>query len=198
MLHTIIFIGRSGSGKGTQADLLKNHINELDPKGRQILYVETGDHYRKLVGSNTYSAKLANAVYQKDELAPDFIGCWLWGDTLINELEEDMHLVFDGASRSLLEAQVLTSAIKFYKRENPTVIYINVSNKWSDDRLLARGRQDDRSIDRINKRLKWFDEEVVPAIEYFRTNKMYRFIEVNGEQTIEKVHSDIISAYDSA
>lgn len=198
MLHTIIFIGRSGSGKGTQAGLLKDWIKENDKENRQILYVETGDHYRKFVGSKTFSAKLANAVYEKDELAPDFIGCWLWGDVLINELEEDMHLVFDGASRTLLEAQVLSSALKFYKREKPTVIYINVSNKWSDDRLLSRGRADDRSLSKINKRLKWFDTEVLPAIEYFKKNKDYRFIEVNGEQKVEKVHSDIVSLYDQA
>ena len=198
MLHTTIFIGRSGSGKGTQAGLLKDWISESDPERRQILYVETGDHYRKFVGSTTFSAKLANTLYDKDELAPDFIGCWLWGDVLINELEENMHLVFDGASRTLLEAQVLSSALKFYKREKPTVIYINVSNRWSDDRLLARGRTDDKSLERINKRLKWFDEEVMPAIKYFKSNKMYRFIEVNGEKSVEKVHSEIISAYDSA
>ncbi len=198
MLHTIIFIGRSGSGKGTQAGLLKDWIKENDKENRQILYVETGDHYRKFVGSKTFSAKLANAVYENDELAPDFIGCWLWGDVLINELEENMHLVFDGASRTLLEAQVLSSALKFYKREKPTVIYINVSNKWSDDRLLGRGRADDRSLSKINKRLKWFDDEVLPAIEYFKKNKAYRFIEVNGEQKVEKVHSDIVSAYDQA
>ena len=198
MLHTIIFIGRSGSGKGTQAGLLKDWISERDPEHRQILYVETGDHYRKFVGSKTFSAKLATAIYEKDELAPGFIGCWLWGDVLINELEDNMHLVFDGASRSLLEAQVLTSAIKFYKRQKPTVIYITVSNKGPDDRLLARGRADDKSLERINKRLKWFDEEVMPAIKYFKSNKMYRFIEVNGEQSVEKVCSEIISAYDSA
>ncbi len=198
MLHTIIFVGRSGSGKGTQSALLRERISQTDPEHRQILYVETGDHYRHFVGSKTFTAKLANDIYEKDELAPDFIGCWLWGDTLIDQLEDNMHLVIDGASRSLLEAQVLTSAIKFYKREKPTIIYINVSSKWSDDRLLARGREDDTSLSRINKRLKWFDDEVVPAIEYFKANPLYNFIEVNGEQDMKKVFADIISQYDKS
>lgn len=198
MLHTIIFIGRSGSGKGTQARLLNDWIKENDKENRQILYVETGDHYRHFVGSKSFTAKLANEVYENDELAPDFIGCWLWGDVLINELEDNMHLVIDGASRTLLEAEVLASALKFYKREKPTVIHLNVSDKWSDDRLLARGRADDKSLSKINKRLKWFDEQVMPAIKYFKSNKMFNFIEVNGEQSREKVHKDIISLYDSA
>jgi|SRR3989344_6855383 len=195
MLHTVIFIGRSGSGKGTQAGLFKDYITRLDPDKRQILYVETGDHYRSFVRDKSFSSKLANDLYEKDELAPDFIGCWLWGSVLIEQLEENMHLVFDGASRSLLEAEVMTSALEFYKRQKPTVIYINVSNKWSDDRLLARGRHDDSSLSKINKRLKWFDAKVVPAIEYLKKNSFYKFIEVNGEQPIEKVHRDIIEAY---
>jgi adenylate kinase family enzyme len=86
--------------------------------------------------------------------------------------------------------------MKFYKREKPTVIYINVSRKWSEERLLSRGRSDDRSLSGITKRLNWFEEDTLPAIEYFRTNLLYRFIEVDGEQSIEKVYADIIAAYD--
>lgn len=198
MLHTVIFIGRSGCGKGTQADLLKNRIARFDPNGHQIFYVETGERYRNFMRSPSFSSKLANNIYEKDELAPEFIGCWLWSDFLIEQLEDNMHLVFDGAPRSLLEAQVLTTALDFYKREKPVVIYINVSNKWSDDRLLARGRYDDSSLSKINKRLKWFDDEVLPAIEYLKRDPFYRFIEVNGEQSIEKVHAEIIAAYDYA
>ncbi len=198
MLHTVVFIGRSGCGKGTQADLLKNRIARLDPDKRQILYVETGEHYRSFVRGTSFSSKLANEIYEKDELAPDFLGCWLWSSLLIEQLEENMHLVFDGVSRSLLEAQALTTALEFYKREKPAVIYLNVSNKWSDDRLLARGRHDDTSLYKINKRLKWFDDKVMPAIEYLKKNSFYKFIEVNGEQPIEKVHADIIARYEYA
>jgi adenylate kinase family enzyme len=106
-----------------------------------------------------------------------------------------MHLVLDGTPRSLPEARVLTSAMDFFEREEPKVIYINVSRPWSEEKLLARGRADDRTLEKINKRLDWFDKDVVPAVEFFRTNPQYKFIEVNGEQTIEKVHSDIISSY---
>ncbi|PIQ66416.1 MAG: hypothetical protein COV96_01355, partial [Candidatus Zambryskibacteria bacterium CG11_big_fil_rev_8_21_14_0_20_42_18] len=89
----------------------------------------------------------------------------------------------------------ISTAMEFYKRERPTVIYINVSRKWSEERLLARGRDDDTSLSRIDKRLDWFNRDIIPAIEYFKNNKLYRLIEVNGEQSIEKVHDDIISTY---
>lgn len=195
-LHTIIFIGRSGCGKGTQAALLKDRIKRNDEKGRQILYIETGEHFRRFIRGGGFSSKLSLRAYESDERQPDFLACWMWGELLINELEEGMHLVFDGAPRSEPEARVLTTALEFYGRERPTVIVINVSRAWSEERLLARGRQDDKTLSKINKRLDWFDQDVTPALTYFKSNPLFRIIEIDGEQSIEKVHSDIIAAYD--
>ena len=195
MLHTVIFIGRSGCGKGTQADLLKDLIANTDPDKRQILYIETGYCFRNFIRGDNYSSRLSKKVHESDKRQPDFLACYMWGNILIEELDENMHLVFDGAPRSLPEAKVVTTAMKFYEREKPTVIYINVSRKWSEERLLSRGRADDHSISKITKRLNWFDEDTLPVIEYFKTDKLYQFIEINGEQTIEKVHADIVAAY---
>ncbi|OHA91028.1 MAG: hypothetical protein A2758_01415 [Candidatus Zambryskibacteria bacterium RIFCSPHIGHO2_01_FULL_49_18] len=196
MLQTVIFIGRSGCGKGTQADLLKNRIARFDEEKRQILYVESGEHFRKFIRGENFSSKLSKKIYDVDERQPDFLACWMWTNILINELDENMHLVFDGAPRALDEAEILTSALKFYKRKSPAVIYINVSRKWSEERLLARGRKDDLNLSKIDKRLDWFDKDVIPAVEYFRQNPYYRFFEINGEQTIEQVHAEIVGEYD--
>lgn len=195
MLHTVIFIGRSGCGKGTQADLLRQRIHDLDTDKRQILYVESGERFRRFIQGESYSSKLSQEIYAKDERQPDFLACWMWGDILINELDRNMHLMFDGVARAMDESQVLTTALKFYKRERATVIYLDVSRKWSEDRLLARRRLDDRTLSKIDKRLDWFDNDVLPAIDYFKKNPYYRVLEINGEQPIEKVHADIVKAY---
>jgi adenylate kinase family enzyme len=196
MLHTVIFIGRSGCGKGTQADLLKDRIHKFDHEKRQILYIETGKDFRDFIKENGYSSSLSREIYERDERQPDFLGAYMWSNTLIKELEGDMHLVFDGVGRSKNEAAMLETALKFYKRDNPTVIYMNVSRKWSEERLLARHRADDANLSKIDKRLDWFDRDTLPSIEFFKSNPYFRFIEVNGEQPIEKVQADIIRAYD--
>ncbi len=196
MLHTAIFIGRSGCGKGTQAELLRDRINKLDKGASPILYIETGPRFRQFVRGEGYSSKLSHMINESGERQPDFLACWMWSTALVEELHDKMHLVFDGAPRSAGEARMLTTALEFYKREKPVVIYIDVSREWSEERLLARGRSDDRSLQKINKRLDWFEEDVLPAIEYFRTNPYYRLIEVDGEQPIEKVHLDIVKAYE--
>ena len=196
MLSTVIFIGRSGCGKGTQADLWKDRITRLDDEKRKILYVESGDRFRKFIRGSSFSSKLSSVIYERDLRQPDFLACLMWGGQLLEELDDNMHLVFDGAPRSKPEAELLTTALEFYKREKPLVIHIDVSRKWSETRLLARGRADDVNISKIDKRLDWFDEDVQPAIEYFKSNPFYRVIEVNGEQAIEKVHRDLVAEYE--
>lgn len=194
-LHTVIFVGRSGCGKGTQADLFKSRVHKIDG-AHPILYVETGESFRYFIRGTSFSSRLSKEMYEKDERQPNFLACWMWASRLIEELDQDMHLVFDGAPRARAEAELLTTALRFYKREAPVVIHLAVSREWSEERLLSRGRSDDRTLAKIDKRLDWFDTDVVPALEYFRKEPYYRFLEVDGEQPIEKVHADIIAAYD--
>jgi adenylate kinase family enzyme len=59
-------------------------------------------------------------------------------------------------------------------------------------RADKEGRKDD-TADSINKRLDWFDADVKPAIERFRRDRDYDFVEINGEQSIEAVHRDIMA-----
>jgi len=68
---------------------------------------------------------------------------------------------------------------------------MNVSREWSKERLLGRGRKDD-DPEEIKKRLDWYETEVAPVVEYYKDNPKYNFIDVNGEQTIEEVHKEII------
>lgn len=196
MLHTVIFIGRSGCGKGTQAALLKNRIVEHDHEKRGILYLESGSLFREFIKGDSFAAELSKEAYENDIRQPDFLAAFLWGGALVENLGKDMHLVFDGVARAEPEAKLITTALRFFKREKPTIIYLNVSRKWSEERLLARGRSDDLSLEKIDKRLNWFDKDVLPAIEYFRNDPFYNFIEVNGEQTIERVHRDIVAQYE--
>lgn len=196
MLQTVIFIGRSGCGKGTQAALLKDFVHARDTYKRQILYVETGERFRQFIRGDSYSSKLSNSIYAEDRRQPNFLGAYMWSSMLIEELGEEMHIFFDGVGRSKPEAELLTTALEFYKREKPTVVYIDVSRKWSEEKLLKRGRSDDANLAKIDMRLDWFDKDVLPAVEYFKTNPFYTFLNINGEQTVDEVHRDILVHFD--
>jgi len=112
-------------------------------------------------------------------------------EDLVEDMKGNEHLILDGTPRRLNEAEVLDSAIRFYKRENPIVVSIEVSDEWATKLLKGRGRSDDND-EEIKKRLDWYHENVKQAMDYFRNNPDYNFIPINGERTIEEVHQDII------
>jgi adenylate kinase family enzyme len=101
-------------------------------------------------------------------------------------------MVLDGLARRPHEAPILDSAIKFYKREKPFVISIEIPREVSAERLRNRKRADDTNLD-IERRLDWYDQNVVPSIQFFKDNPDYNFVSINGERSIEEVHADIIS-----
>ena len=187
---TFIFIGRSGCGKGTQIKLLEKKLKELDSE-RKIVNVSLGSDLREFWEKDAYSNNLSRSIMEKGELQPEFLVVYLWGRNLMKNMNGEEHLILDGTPRRLNEAEVLDSAIRFYKREEPIVVYLNVSRDWSVERLTSRGRADD-DIEQINKRLDWFDADVVPAIEYLKNDSLYNFIDVNGEQTIEEVYKEMV------
>jgi len=188
--HTFIFMGQSGSGKGEQNRLLQKVLKEKNPE-REIYNLETGNNFRKLVSGDSYSSKLAKAVADKGKLQPAFLAVCFWADNLLNNIKGDEHWILDGICRRLEEATVFTTAVEFYDRK-PIVIYVKVSRKWATDRLLGRGRADDTDMAQLNGRLDWFEEFTMPAIEYLKTNDRYTVLEINGEQTIEQVHEEIM------
>lgn len=183
-------MGRSGSGKGTQAKLLIEALKTKMPE-TSVYHLETGTKFRELIAEGGYSAERAKEVYSRGELIPLSMAVWAWSDCLVKNLTSDKHLFLDGTPRKLQEAEILDGALKFYKREKPVVLLINVSRKWAEERLLARARHDDRA-DAIKTRLDWYDNDVEPAVEFFRTHKDYQFIDINGEQAIPEVQKEIL------
>ncbi|MFA5001009.1 MAG: nucleoside monophosphate kinase [Candidatus Paceibacterota bacterium] len=193
-LHTYIFIGRSGCGKGTQVERLAEY---LKTKGvindeHNWLRIETGARFRDFAQQDNYTAKMLKTSMENGERLPDNFAIWTWTTSLIENFTGVEHIFCDGCPRSLIEAQTLDLLLKFYNRVNLTVVYVDVSREEAKKRLLARGRADDASDD-IDRRLDWFDRDVLPAVEYYRNNPKYRFLEVDGEQSREKIHSDIIA-----
>lgn len=189
-LQTFIIIGRSGSGKGTQADLLQEYIKKHDLE-TEILYVESGDEFREFLKSDNYASRLAKEVNTEGSLQPAFLAIWIWSSYLVKNLNDKKHLILDGTPRKLNEAHVLDEAFSFYKRSNVNVIYINVSENWAIDRLKSRQRLDDTDKG-IQKRLDWFDNETIEAIDFYKNNSKYNFFDINGEQSIEEVHNEIV------
>lgn len=190
--QTIVFFGPSGAGKGTQAKLLIETFKQKD-NTRDVLYVETGQRFRDFSTEASHTAMLTREIMQSGGLLPEFLPIWIWTEYFIKHISGDEHMILDGLSRRAHEAPILDSALKFYKREKPFVLSLEVSDAWAKQRLMERGRSDDHGKD-IDERIAWYHKNVQPAMDYFRNNPYYTFVSVNGEQSIEEVHIDILKA----
>ena len=183
-------MGRSGCGKGTQAELLIKYLSGNN--FGETFYIYTGNKIRDLADKNdSLTAKLAKEIMLRGDIEPSFISVWSWCDDLVKNIKEDNNLIMDGSPRMLSEAKMIDEAFDFYKRRNVKPIFIETSGKWSMERLLERGRVDDKK-ETIKHRLDFFDKDVIPVIDYYEKDSKHKLIRVNGEQSIEDVNREIM------
>ncbi len=208
-------IGRSGCGKGTQADLLIKHFGNF-------FYISTGGLLRNLAKLDTAAGKGIKEILDAGGLAPDFVIIGLWMNQLCNNLREDQGVMLDGAPRRVIEAKAIDEFVDFLGRKDDFFpILIDISREEAFNRLTKRricskcgklipwvgdyknlkkcdscggelfNRQDDNP-EAINNRLDYYEDKVMEVVNYYKDAN--RLITVNGEQPIEKVFEDILEA----
>ncbi len=180
----LILFGRSGSGKGTQAELLIKHF-------KNMLQISTGDLFRNLAEQNTDAGIRIKKVVDKGGLPFDQMATTLWMHKISYELKKDQHLLCDGLPRRLSESEDLYDFLLWLERiDNTKALVIEISREEAIRRLLERNRHDDDEK-AINKRLDWYEDRVVPAINFFKDKGL--IIKINGEQPIDEVFKEILS-----
>jgi len=195
--ETIVFIGRSGSGKGTQITLLKDYLTKKTPK-TEILHYESGAHFRSFIKRQGYTSELMRDIIARGDLAPDFITEWLLVDEFVKYLTADKTLIIDGFPRTISQALTLHSAMDFYKRGTVKIIHIKVSAEEVKRRLLSRGRSDDAEMEIIERRIAWYNANTIPVLEYLSRQPQYQVIEIDGERGVDEIHQDIIRAIEGS
>jgi len=189
--QTFVFFGIVGSGKGTQVNLLIDYLKKKD--GRDIVYAYPGNEYRRLVESDSYMGHLVKDSVQAGHLQPDFLTDSIVANILMSNLDPEKHLIADGYPRTVVQSQTFESMIKFFKRGEVKIVYIELSEAEATKRNLLRGRSDDTE-EGLKRRFDEYKNNVIPAMNYFKDKPGYALYTVNGEQSIEDVHRDIIKA----
>lgn len=189
--QTFIFAGRSGCGKGTQLKLLRDYLTKEAKYGSQFAF-STGDAFRNFFKENTYASNISKEITEKGQLQPLFLTISLWGNAFLKDLKEDDYIFIDGYPRVIAESEALDSALKFFKRENIIILDFIVSRETSKNRMLLRGRSDDTK-ENIETRLDWYDRDVTQSINYLKNQPGYIYLSIDGEKTIEEIHTDIIN-----
>ena len=214
-----ILIGRSGSGKGTQAKFLMRHFKNL-------FYISTGDLFRNLTKVKTDTGKKIKKILEQGGLPHDDLATSLWMHEIAYKIKENQGILADGFPRRLNEAKSLDKFLKFLGRKERTFYFlIDISRKQALNRLLKRrickkcgqlipwmGKfkklkicnkckgeliaRDDDTLQAINNRLDYYEKRVTPVIKYYK--RQNRLIRINGEQSPENVFREILkNIYDS-
>lgn len=211
----IILLGRSGSGKGTQLNLLKRKF--------PLIEIDSGGLIRQFVKQKSSLAKSVRERINQGFLAPTWLVVYLWLKKILNlkGRASNYGLIFEGSPRSLMEAKILEEALDLMDRKNLKVIYINVPKEEVYKRLLARRicnkcgkeysiflrprlaktlkcpvcggklvRRKDDNPKAIKNRMAYFEKEVMPVIRYFRKRK--KLIEINGVGSVKEVFERIL------
>lgn len=188
-IQTFVFFGQVGSGKGTQVKLLMDFLKK---DGKEAVYAGTGESFRKLLETGSYTATIVKEIMERGALQPDFLTTAIFTDILINSLSPEKHLFADGFPRTISQSEAFMSMMDFYHRNSVKIIYIEVGKEEATKRMLLRGRSDDTK-EGIEKRFDEYEKNVIPAMNFFKNKNNYNIFHINGEQSVEDVHREIIT-----
>jgi adenylate kinase len=184
---TIVFLGRSGSGKGTQAEKLMKYLGEAD-----VLYIVTGNLFRALATKESVIGRKVARELKSGELPPDWLATTLWQHELVEKLVSDQQTIFfDGALRRVPEAVALDAMLEWLGRPPVIPVLIDVTRQEAFKRLKLRQRSDDTD-EAINRRLDWYDQDVIKVVKYYE--ELGRLKRVDGMPPPDKVFQNLLRA----
>jgi adenylate kinase len=211
----IVLLGAPGSGKGTQAKLLIEKYN--------IPQISTGDLLRAAVEGNTPLGQQARAAMDAGQLVSDEIVLGIIRERLAHADARD-GFILDGFPRNIPQAEALDAMLGRMGMPIDAAILIDVDLDSLMQRLVGRRtcascgqmynifssppRLDDRcdkcggelrhraddNEETIGNRLRIYEAQTAPLVEYFRgQGKLYS---VSGQGEIEDIFHSIINVLD--
>jgi adenylate kinase len=189
MVRTLL-LAPPGAGKGTQGERLAAHYG--------VPHLAAGDQLRGHVADGTPLGAQAHGYMDRGELVPDDLVVRLILDLLGGDASRD-GFVLDGFPRTLPQAEQAHSWGLANDRALDAVVSLLVPEDELVRRLLERGRESGRSDDNdetIRKRLKVYNDQTAPLLDYYRQRGILH--EVEGTGPVEDVTSRIIDEIDAA
>jgi adenylate kinase len=184
--RTILLFGAPGAGKGTQGKVLGTIP--------RFFHCACGDVFRTLT-PETPVGRVFVEYSSRGELVPDEPTVELWRQSIEANtrtgrfLPEQDTLVLDGIPRNAHQAEMLKDTL-----EVVAIFYLRSTNLDSlvqrmQRRALKENRLDDVNLDVIRQRLKTYEKDTKPMLNYYGKHLVHR---INADQTPIKVLSDIL------
>ena len=188
MLNIVLF-GPPGAGKGTQSEKVLKKYN--------LVHLSTGDLFRLHLNNETALGLEAKKYMNKGDLVPDEIVIGMVEDK-INKSSNVIGFVFDGFPRTINQAIALDNMLEKKNIPIKQMIALKVDEKELIKRIQNRaktsGREDDKSIDKINNRIQVYNQETKPVADYYK--KYDKYSEVDGIGEIDQIFIKLCSKID--
>ena len=193
----IIILGRPGSGKDTQAELLAKKFGLVHIVSSKLIEdaLKTSKKTIKLNGK-IYSVQKERENLHNGRLTTFTFISALISNKIRNIFKKNKGVIMSGSLRSKTELKKeLPLLKKLYSDKNIFIFHVWISPEEVYVRNLKRHRKDLPELDTkkiIDRRLKMFNKYTLPVIKILEKQK--KIIKINGEQSIMKIHLDIIRA----
>jgi adenylate kinase len=186
----LLMVAPPGAGKGTQAARLAGHYG--------IDHLSSGDLFRREVAAGTPIGREAAGYLERGDLVPDRLVLEVLAPHVLAAAARGGY-VLDGYPRTRAQAEEAYDVAKEISGvELQSAVHLQVGRDELLRRLLARARRDGRvddTEDVVRHRLDVYDRETVPMLDFYAGRGLV--VDIDGEQPIEKVFSDIVAAVDA-
>ena len=180
----LVLLGAPGSGKGTQATRLKEHL--------QVPHISTGDLLRAEVAAGSKLGLEAKEVMARGDLVSDAILLGMLEDRF-SRADTGRGFILDGYPRNLAQADALDALMTRIGQPLDVAVQLEVPTELLVERIAGRaaaeGRADD-SPEAVRTRLEVYNSQTAPVVEFYRQRGKLGV--VDGVGTLDEVFARII------
>jgi adenylate kinase len=189
MLNIVLF-GPPGAGKGTQAEKLLEKY--------ELIHLSTGDILRGEIAAETSLGIEAKKTMDKGELVSDEVVIAMI-ESKIDASAGTKGFIFDGFPRTTAQAKALDVMLQKKNAVINIMLALYVDDNELIERLLLRGKDSGRSDDKdqsvIENRIKVYNKETAPVIDFYEDRDKYRA--VDGTGSIDEIFIRLCEIIDS-
>jgi adenylate kinase len=203
----LLLYGAPGSGKGTQANMLRSHFG--------IPHIATGDMLRAEIAAGTPLGRQAQPILAAGHYVSDEIMIGMIRNRL-QERDCRRGFIIDGFPRTIPQAEALDTLMDELSRHFDRVLYLRVELEELLRRLSGRlvcpqcqrtyppgtsacaadggtlAQREDDKVEAVKPRIEIYLQKTIPVLDHYRGEGLVS--EIDGMGTIDDISRQVLAA----